>query len=221
MHHAHRVLDGYPLHAACLVVLLGAAEARQDQRPPAVDEVAAVELRAHLDGQLAVAQRLEGVGGVGRAKREVAAQRDEDLHLAALHRLDRLDRVQPVLARRVDPADLGEPVEERRVGRWSMPQVRLPWTLLCPRTGDGPAPSRPMLPRSRSRLTISRTVSTPCSCWVRPRHQAMITRFDADVESASFRIVGLGNAGLASICPPTRWPRRARGTPRSPWCGAR
>src|SRR4051794_36026691 len=33
-------------------------------------------------------------------------------------------------------------------GRWSMPHVRVPWTLLCPRTGDGPAPSRPMLPRS-------------------------------------------------------------------------
>ena len=57
-----------------------------------------------------------------------------------------------------------------------MPQVRLPCTLLWPRIGHGPAPGRPRLPRSSSTLTISRTVSTPCSCWVRPRHQAMITR---------------------------------------------
>ncbi len=62
------------------------------------------------------------------------------------------------------------------VGRWSMPQVRLPWTLLCPRTGEGPAPSRPRFPRSSSRLTISRTVSTPCSCWVTPRHQLKMLR---------------------------------------------
>ena len=55
-------------------------------------------------------------GQVGRGEREVAAECDEHLHVAALHRLDRRDGAQPVLARRVDPADLGEAVEERRVG---------------------------------------------------------------------------------------------------------
>ncbi len=65
-------------------------------------------------------------------------------------------------------------------GRWSMPQVRLPWTLLCPRTGEGPAPSRPRLPRSSRTLTISRTVSTPCSCWVRPRHQLIRVRSERE-----------------------------------------
>ena len=49
------------LEAAALVVLLGAAEARQDQRLPAVHEVAAVQLRAHLHRQLAAAQRLDRV----------------------------------------------------------------------------------------------------------------------------------------------------------------
>ena len=73
-------------------------------------------------------------------------------------------------------------------GRWLIPNVRLPCTLLWPRTGHGPAPSRPMLPRSSIRLTISRTVSTPCSCCVTPRHQAMITRPDFRYESASLRI---------------------------------
>ena len=48
---------------------------------------------------------------------------------------------------------------------------------------QGPAPSLPILPRRSSTLTISRTVSTPCSCCVRPRHQATITRFDAIYES--------------------------------------
>lgn len=57
------------------------------------------------------------------------------------------------------------------MGRWSMPQVRLPCTLECPRTGEGPTPPLPMFPRSISTLTISRTASTPCSCWVTPRHQ--------------------------------------------------
>lgn len=74
------------------------------------------------------------------------------------------------------------------VGRWSMPQVRLPWTLLCPRTGEGPAPSRPRLPCSRRRLTISRTVSTPCSCWVRPRHQLTMERSASSYTCAALRI---------------------------------
>ena len=116
VHHRHRILDGYPLLAACLAVFVGAPEAGQDQRALAVHDVAAVELRAHLDGQLAVSQRLGGVGKVGRAKREVAAERDEDLHVAAVHRLDRRDRAESRLARWVDPADLAEAVEKRRVG---------------------------------------------------------------------------------------------------------
>ncbi len=74
------------------------------------------------------------------------------------------------------------------VGRWSMPQVRLPWTLLWPRTGEGPAPSRPMLPRSSRRLTISRTVSTPCSCWVRPRHQLTMERSASVYTRAALRM---------------------------------
>ncbi|MNR16154.1 hypothetical protein D3C85_1327380 [compost metagenome] len=36
-----------------------------------------------------------------------------------------------------------------------MPMVRSPCTLLCPRTGDSPAPGRPILPRSSCTLMIS------------------------------------------------------------------
>src|SRR6478672_3831148 len=116
MHHRHRILDGNPLLAAFLVVFLGSSEAGENQRALAVHDVAAVELRAHLDGQLTVSQRLGGVGKVGRAKREVAAERDEDLHLAAVHRLDRRDGAESSLARRGNAADLTEAIKKRRVG---------------------------------------------------------------------------------------------------------
>ena len=79
----------------------------------AVDEVAAVELGADLDGQVAVPQRLRRCRlGVGRGQDEVAAHADEHLDVAARHRRDARDGVEPVLARRVDAADLGQPVEE-------------------------------------------------------------------------------------------------------------
>src|SRR5260370_39712860 len=109
------MLDGYPLLAAFLAVFVGASEAGQNQRALAVHDVAAVELRAHLDSQLTVSQRLGGVGKVGRAKREVAAERDEDLHLPAVHRLDRRDGAESWLARWGNAAELAEAVHKRRV----------------------------------------------------------------------------------------------------------
>src|SRR6476646_10983752 len=116
MHHRHRILDGNPLLAAFLVVFLGSSEAGQNQSAVAVHDVAAVELCAHLDGQLTVSQRLGGVGKVGCAKRKVTAERDEDLHLAAVHRLDRRDGAESWLARWSNAADLAEAVKKRRVG---------------------------------------------------------------------------------------------------------
>src|SRR4029077_2828172 len=115
-HHRHRILDGYPLLTAFLAVFIGASEAWQNQRAFAVHDVAAVELRAHLDGQLTVSQRLGGVGKVGRGKREVAAECDEDLHLAAVHCLDRRDGSESSLARWGNAADLAEAIKKRRVG---------------------------------------------------------------------------------------------------------
>ncbi len=116
VHHAHRVLDRGALDPLALVVLLGPAQAGQDQRPPPVHDVAAVQLGADLDGQLAGAQRLVGGRGVGGREREVAAHADEDLDLPFAHGPDARDGVLAVLARRVDAADLGEPVEESFAG---------------------------------------------------------------------------------------------------------
>ncbi len=110
--HAHRVLDGRALDASTLMILLGAAEARQDEGLAAVDEMAAVQLGAHLRREIAVAQRRAGEGGVGRGEGEVAAHGDEHLHRAVAHRLDGADGVQAVFAGRFDPADCGEPVQE-------------------------------------------------------------------------------------------------------------
>jgi hypothetical protein len=81
---------------------------------PPVHQVTAVELGAHLHGQVAVAQRLEGARQVRCGQREVAAQRHEHLHLAALHRLDQ--RVD-VHQRRAAPVGLGQP------GHHSAPSV--------------------------------------------------------------------------------------------------
>ncbi len=58
-------------------------------------------------------------------------------------------------------------------GRSQMPIVRSPWTLECPRTGQSPAPLRPMLPCSRATLTNSLIVATALRCWVMPIAQQM------------------------------------------------
>ena len=95
---------------------LGAAEAGQDQRLLAGDQVGAIELGRDLHGQPAARDRL-GRCSACRASRdeEVAAQPDEDLHLALVHRLDRLDGVEAVLRRAArSRTPCPSAVEERR-----------------------------------------------------------------------------------------------------------
>ena len=57
-----------------------------------------------------------------------------------------------------------------------MPIVRSPWTLLCPRTGQAPAPALPRLPRSIRKFTISLMVGTAWVCCVTPMAQQTMTR---------------------------------------------
>ena len=160
VHHRHRVLDADSLLAAGLMVLVGARQAGQDQRLLAVHDVAAVELGATctVSSQFRNASKCRRgparpAPGCRRARRTPSPGRS----CIALMRLDR----RPGRARAADrsrtPRRAGPGTAAS--GRWSIPQVRLPCTLLWPRTGHGPAPSRPMLPRSSSTLTISRTVS--------------------------------------------------------------
>jgi hypothetical protein len=62
-----------------------------------------------------------------------------------------------------------------------MPMVRSPCTLLWPRTGQAPAPSRPMWPHSMSQLTIIWMVATECWCCVMPMPQQAMTLPGAQV----------------------------------------
>src|SRR5919106_411965 len=173
VHHRHRVLDGHPLLAVRLAILVRAGEAGQDQRPLAVHDVAAVELRAHLDGELALAQRLEGVVLIRRAEGEVAAERNEDLHVACLHRLDRRDGAESPLARRVDAAHLAEAIQEGRVGMVvdAAGAVALHVAVAADRTRAGaqfPGSATPE-PATISDHGVDATSawysSKPCVCW--------------------------------------------------------
>ena len=159
--HAHRVLDGDELLAGGGDVAFGAAQARQDQRLAAVVQVRAVQLgrmptvRPHV---------LHRRGGHGRCR-------------AWPRRSCRRDRRTRRRRRRAWPASTSTVSSRARAAARSrtrrgarrgtssgicsqIPIVRSPWTLLCPRMGDAPAPGRPMLPRSSRKLTISRMVAT-------------------------------------------------------------
>ena len=112
MHHAHRVLDGDELLAARAVVVLGAPEARQDQRLAPGVQVRAVELGGHLDGQRAALHRGRGDVGVRSGRHEVAAESEEHVDLAVAHGPDRVDGVIAGLARRLEAELVAQRVEE-------------------------------------------------------------------------------------------------------------
>ncbi len=88
------------------------------------------------------------------------------------------------------PNSLSRASRKAGAGRSKMPMVRSPWTLEWPRTGQTPAPGRPMFPRSRRRLTTSRMVATACLCWVRPMAQQTMVRFDARIMASARSISG-------------------------------
>ena len=71
------------------------------------------------------------------------------------------------------------------VGRSLIPIVRSPCTLLWPRTGQSPAPRRPMLPRSRRKFAISRIVATALRCCVSPIAQQTMIRSDSAASAAA------------------------------------
>ena len=60
------------------------------------------------------------------------------------------------------------------LGRSWIPIVRSPCTFECPRTGEAPAPSTPIIPMSNSRLVIMATLSSPWTCWVMPMPHVQI-----------------------------------------------
>src|ERR1700759_681683 len=79
-----------------------------------VHYVTAIQFGRHLHGELAATQRLERNRGVGCGDGEIPTQSDEHLHVAAEHRLQATDGIEPMLARWVDLAPLCQTLEERR-----------------------------------------------------------------------------------------------------------
>ena len=65
MHHAHRILHRHRLRTAGLQIDLGAAEAGQDQRLAAGDDVGPVELGGHVHGEVGPPHGVLGHVGVG------------------------------------------------------------------------------------------------------------------------------------------------------------
>src|SRR3546814_5704689 len=113
--------------------------------------------------------------GIGRGGGEIAAHREEHLAAPVQHRFYRTNGVEAVLARRLEAEYLLQPVQECR--RWPLEDAHRAIALhvLWPRTGQAPAPGRPRLPRSSSRLTSIWIVATECLCWVMPMPQQQIT----------------------------------------------
>ena len=99
-----------------------------------------------------------------------------------------------------------------------MPIVRSPCTLLWPRTGQSPAPGRPMLPRSSTKLTISRIVATALRCWVMPIAQHTTMR-SAVTTSSTAASISSPRSPLASRARSTSRARRwsAKASKPSVW----
>ena len=216
VHHAHRVLDGDELLAARLHVALGPAQAGQQQRLPARGTGASGSAWSRRARSARSAQRGRGDVGVRRGGDEVAAQREEHVDLAVAHGPDRVDGVPAVLAGRRRSRTRRPACPGSASGIFSqMPIVRSPCTLLCPRIGDGPAPGRPMLPRSSRKLTISRIVATALRCWVSPIAQQTITLSAATTSRRAPRSAARDSPLCCSIVGPVERPPARRRQPRS------
>ncbi|MNN27892.1 hypothetical protein D3C81_1414430 [compost metagenome] len=139
MHHAERVLHRHRLRAAGLAIDVGTTEAGQDQRLPAGDQMAAVELGADLHGQRAALQRLVGARGIRGGLGEVATQADEHLHLAGEHGVDCRHRVVPRRARHGEGEALLQRIEQcrRRLLVDAHGAVALHVAVAAHRTGAG------------------------------------------------------------------------------------
>ena len=143
MDDAHGVFDRDELRAIGLAVDFGAGEARQDDRPLAANQVPTVELGAHVDDHVAVLECVRGAVGIGRCLEEVASHREEDLRAAVEHRVNRLDCIEAVRTRRVEPEDGLDSIEQRLLWAVVNPHRPVALNVAVPthRTGAGPGHS--------------------------------------------------------------------------------
>lgn len=109
---ADRVLGGDELEPSTLDVALGASDYRQDQRLLAGHDMRAVEFGGHLDCQFRLADSSFGASTVGDCGNHVARHADHDLHVPAFHGVDAVDRVEAVVAGRVETKFASQCIEE-------------------------------------------------------------------------------------------------------------
>ena len=156
-----------------------AAEAGQDQRLFSGDQVGAVQLGGDMRGQLAPASACAVNSVSGVAERKFPPMAKNTFASPCVHGLDRVHDIEAMCAGRLETKLLRQFVEEG-VGRFfpdAHGAVALDVGVAAHR--DRPAPGRPMLPRSRRKLTISWIVadgaaaaaSSPC-----PAHDDRLRR---------------------------------------------
>ena len=178
VHRRHRVLDGDPLGAAAGAgpSRCGRGSGRISASPPVTtcERLSLVETCT-----VSAALRIARLGdlGVGGGGDEVAAH--------ARRTPGPCRRAGPGWSRRCrSRARAAGRSRTRRGGRRGSGPARAPRCPWCGRPGRWsgrapgrrPAPGLPMLPCSRTTLTISLMVATELWCWVRPIAQQMIVR---------------------------------------------
>ncbi len=139
----------------------------------------------------------DGVVRVGRGARKLPPSPTKTFTVPVVHRLDGAARCRS----RASPAARSRTPSPSACMNSGlifsqMPTVRSPCTLLCPRTGQTPAPRRPICPRSSAKFTMLCTLATPFLCCVIPIAQQQIIRSDAIAISAASRISSRGHAAL-------------------------
>jgi hypothetical protein len=106
------------------------------------------------------------------------------------------------------------------VGFSQIPIVRSPCTLECPRTGHTPAPGLPIIPRSRTVLTISWIVATELRCCVSPIAQHTIVRCEPAIRSVSASTSASVRPVVAATSISGPRSRCARSSSKPPQCRA-
>src|SRR6516162_10087192 len=102
MHHRHAVFDGDRLSTARLHVDVAARQRGKNQCLLAMNQMAAIELRADRDRQPQLPHRRFGSRPVRNRSDEIAAAPDENLGASVDHRLDRVDDTVPAGPRRLE-----------------------------------------------------------------------------------------------------------------------
>ncbi len=161
-----------------------------------------------------IAASVASVSGVAETKLPPMAKKT----LASPSRSARMARTtsRPWARGGAKPNSFSRASRKAGAGRSKMPMVRSPWTLLWPRTGQTPAPGRPMLPRSRRKLTTSWMVGTECLCWVRPMAQQTMTRLESRT-MRSMRSISARARPVASRVSSQSAVRAARANSSKPW----